>query len=394
MGKIHSFDEDDAIKYGQTEAVLLHHIRWWVAKNKANEKHTHDGRAWTYNSRKAFALLFPFLSEHQIYRALDKLVEAGALVKGNYNPSSYDRTTWYALGEEVVSSHCANLHNRSRDNAQPIPVVRPVVKEKEIKTPPSQPMGGEDCFGLAKTIEGNATEFDRTIAAMLESAVRTLPARQTGIAQARPSTWADHIRLLRNQDGYTEEDIKKTTAWYAAHIGNDFVPEAYSGTAFRRKFATLLHRAEHDLFTVTVGPAASEIVARLHAEEWPPVCRAQLVATTQICLTSYKKWIIARNNYLDNGAAKETPKLYSFGRHLQSVMPPPSYFVQAWLETVRKRVVGWKEWEGDLRPFLFKPGAKEFVRMGRTWAENYCGDAAVWDAFCRKIDTENKIDEN
>ena len=69
---IHSFDIDDAVKYGMTEAVILHNLRFWIEKNKANGKHFHDGRYWTYNSVKAFEELFPYLTYRNIRSAIEK----------------------------------------------------------------------------------------------------------------------------------------------------------------------------------------------------------------------------------------------------------------------------------------------------------------------------------
>ena len=38
----HHFDIRDANEYGINAAILLHNIRFWIAKNKANEKHLYD----------------------------------------------------------------------------------------------------------------------------------------------------------------------------------------------------------------------------------------------------------------------------------------------------------------------------------------------------------------
>jgi hypothetical protein len=100
LNTCHSFSIFDARKYGVEEAILLHNLKFWIAKNKANEKHFHDGRTWTYNSQRAFAELFPYMSVSKIQRALAKLEKQGAILKGNYNKMRYDRTAWYALTDE------------------------------------------------------------------------------------------------------------------------------------------------------------------------------------------------------------------------------------------------------------------------------------------------------
>lgn len=93
----HSFDIDIAVKVGVHGAILYNNIKHWISKNAANQQHFHDGRYWTYNSKKAFATLFPYLTERQIKTALDKLREEGLIAVGNYNTNPYDKTLWYTI---------------------------------------------------------------------------------------------------------------------------------------------------------------------------------------------------------------------------------------------------------------------------------------------------------
>ena len=63
----HSFDIEIATKFGLIEAILLNNIWWWVEKNKANGNNYYDGNYWTYNSTKAFAELFPYVSQKKMH---------------------------------------------------------------------------------------------------------------------------------------------------------------------------------------------------------------------------------------------------------------------------------------------------------------------------------------
>ena len=74
---IHSFDVNIAKKYGVHEAILLNHLNFWIEKNRANDRHYYDGYYWTYSTKKAFAELFPYLTERQVGSVLEKLVDAG-----------------------------------------------------------------------------------------------------------------------------------------------------------------------------------------------------------------------------------------------------------------------------------------------------------------------------
>ncbi|MFL0196967.1 hypothetical protein ACJDU8_15575 [Clostridium sp. WILCCON 0269] len=99
----YSFNSDIAQKYGVEGAVIIENLYFWILKNKANEKHFYDGCYWTYNSIKAFTVLFPFWTRRQIERILNRLEKDGAIKTGNYNRLPYDRTKWYALSQTVIS---------------------------------------------------------------------------------------------------------------------------------------------------------------------------------------------------------------------------------------------------------------------------------------------------
>jgi len=92
----YNFDIEDAQKYGVNEAIMLNNFKFWLRKNHADQVNIHDGRVWTYNTKKAYTLLFPFWSEFQIKRILQSLIDQDVLMTGNYNKAGYDRTLWYA----------------------------------------------------------------------------------------------------------------------------------------------------------------------------------------------------------------------------------------------------------------------------------------------------------
>lgn len=123
----HNFNIEVAKRLGIAPAVILNNLYWWIEKNRANEKHYHDGYYWTYNSRKAYVEQFPYLTERQIEYALRKLIDEGYIITGNYNKASFDRTLWYAITKRGYSilQNCemeeTNLGNASTENVKPIP---------------------------------------------------------------------------------------------------------------------------------------------------------------------------------------------------------------------------------------------------------------------------------
>lgn len=114
----HSFDVELAKEYGILEAILMQNIYFWIKKNKANKKHFYDDRYWTYNSRKAFSEMFPYASEKQIRRALEKLENLNILITGNYNKQWSDRTLWYSfsdIGLSIVQKRQMQLSEKTND---------------------------------------------------------------------------------------------------------------------------------------------------------------------------------------------------------------------------------------------------------------------------------------
>ena len=96
----HIFDVDVAMELGINAAIVLENIGFWIKKNEANRTNYYDGYYWTYNTRKAYIELFPYLSEKQIHLVFKKLIEGEYIICGNYNQSKYDRTLWYALTDK------------------------------------------------------------------------------------------------------------------------------------------------------------------------------------------------------------------------------------------------------------------------------------------------------
>lgn len=136
----HGFNVDVATKYGVHSAILLNNIAFWCLKNKANGTHEHDGHFWTYNSKKAFSELFPYLTARQIDYALKRLIDDGIIITGNFNANAYDRTLWYAVTKKGFSilQNCAmqetDTGNGTPEDVEPIPYVNPDEKQADKKT--------------------------------------------------------------------------------------------------------------------------------------------------------------------------------------------------------------------------------------------------------------------
>ena len=144
---MHMFDTEIATKYGVNAAVIFQNIAYWCEHERANFTNYHDGLYWTYNSVKAFQEQFPYLGKSQISSALQKLVDEGLIVKGNYNKLAYDRTGWYAvtaLGETMFRKYdiacsenqtmeISKIGNGDTENRKPIPDINSDIRNTPYK---------------------------------------------------------------------------------------------------------------------------------------------------------------------------------------------------------------------------------------------------------------------
>lgn len=97
----YQFKPEIAILYGVNEAIFLHSLSFWLAKNRSNRINFHDGRYWSYDTYKAIAERFPFWTVRQVERIISNCKEQGAILVGNYNEDKTDRTKWYTLAGEA-----------------------------------------------------------------------------------------------------------------------------------------------------------------------------------------------------------------------------------------------------------------------------------------------------
>ena len=123
MSEYHRFSVEAATKYGVACALLLEHIRHWVTENRANGVNRHNGKYWMYKSIKGFSMSYPYFTENQIRRAIEKLRNEGLIITGHFSNGECTRTLWYTLskkGQALVSaggSDSASVPNGNGNSA-------------------------------------------------------------------------------------------------------------------------------------------------------------------------------------------------------------------------------------------------------------------------------------
>ena len=106
---LHCYDSEVAKVVGIPAAAIFHNIAYWIFHHETNGTNLQQGEHWTYNSAAAFSEQFPELTQDQVRRALEKLRDAGFIKVGNYNKNRFDRTSWYAIGENGRAAYEAQF---------------------------------------------------------------------------------------------------------------------------------------------------------------------------------------------------------------------------------------------------------------------------------------------
>ena len=201
----HSFNIEVAKKLGIAPAVILNNLYFWIEKNKANDKHFYDGYYWTYNSRKAYCVQFPYFTERQIEYALRKLIDGGYVITGNYNKVSYDRTLWYAITKEGYSilQNCEMESTKMQDgfseNVDPIPDNNTDSKQKDKPFPTEK--GGASKKSSSYDEVFNAPENEYIREALIKW-VKACKNRGVGFQYKTLERWAS---ILRDNAGESPE---------------------------------------------------------------------------------------------------------------------------------------------------------------------------------------------
>ena len=78
------------------------------------------------------------------------------------------------------------------------------------------------------------SSFDKRAAREFADAVRC---RRKVQKNSDLRQWANVFRQMREVDEIPKKEIREMIQWYAEHINDEFVPEAFSASTFRQKFA-------------------------------------------------------------------------------------------------------------------------------------------------------------
>lgn len=97
----HSFNVSLATLIGLNETIILTNFYFNVKSNEGNENMVKDGRVWFFRSVKYLNEQYPYLTPDKIRRAIERLINAGYVIKGDYNQDKFNKCNWYSISDEV-----------------------------------------------------------------------------------------------------------------------------------------------------------------------------------------------------------------------------------------------------------------------------------------------------
>jgi hypothetical protein len=195
--------------YGVEESIFIHNLYFWILKNEANGRHWYEGRHWTYNSMAAFSELFPFWTTSQMRRIISSCVAKGAVIKGNFNKSNYDRTTWYALSETVTSIY-ANRHFDLLESTNGIVQTNsPIPDNKPDNKPYSKPDRGAKRFRPPTYDEVKAYCLERKNNVDPEKFIDFYQSKGWMVGKSKMKDWKASVRTWEKRESKKETDLQR-----------------------------------------------------------------------------------------------------------------------------------------------------------------------------------------
>lgn len=227
---LHMFDPQISKEYGVNAAIIFQNLAYWIEHNRANETNFHDGRYWTYNSVRAFAELFPYLTDKQIRGALKKLEDGGMILVGNYNKSAYDRTRWYALAEKGLSIYTKgqmNFADRENENApegEPIPDINTDVttpNKPDIGAPKKEPRHKYGEYSNVLLSDTDMLKLQAEFPTDWEERIERL----SSYMESTGKSYKNHLATIRNwarRDRSSKKVSRETSSGFDKKIDADY----------------------------------------------------------------------------------------------------------------------------------------------------------------------------
>lgn len=271
-GKSHSFDTGVAKATGSIEAAILYNdLAHWIGINASNPECHKEGKVWSYSTHKQIASRIGYMNEREVMYAMGKLVDMGLVIKGSFNKNHFDRTNWYTIADEDLQPDPKNDYERqncSIDSESKKSLRKTKLYPREDKFVPSETTNLYDVY-KEKDTEYKDTEYSSPEDAPPSGspAAKAAPKKNDEFSQedikntqslidrlkfikpdvkipASLKTWHNQMRLLREVDGRTSQQILLVINWLG---GSECWHEVWCPTSLREKFDRIEQRMKNPI---------------------------------------------------------------------------------------------------------------------------------------------------
>ncbi len=226
-------------------------------------------------------------------------------------------------------------------------------------------------FGLKKK-----TPIEKVWAAKLHAGV--CQARQNQPIM-KPDQWHKDLHQLLIQSNNDPKRITKVLDWYISHIKDEYVPEAYSGRAFRKKFDQIESTMEKSSTGISdaneLNAKLEGLISELKESNWPNNSESAVPSVVNQSFSNYTKfydaWLAWRRSLPnkdfrvvsdlvegispDGWSGSENEQIASVDTSLVSHgwIKAPEAFVKKWMSAVNDEIINWKDWRGTLKKYVW-----------------------------------------
>lgn len=304
-----------------------------------------------------------------VSQMVSKLVKLKVLKSAGKGKARRLKTNWQALEHiapgyrEPIVPNYTRTNTKDKRESTDRAATRPVSGKKE---------SGDMSFLPLKKANAGVTPRHRILARKLHKAVCDRTCYKKPI---KLDAWSKVFAKLDQEVGQARVD--QAIDWYALHVGDEYIPEAFVAKSFRSKFAQIesamkRQQKKPNLTTINITPEAKKAAEFINNQRWERGGK-NLLPAIQLSIDNFRKFYAKVFSMpVDNG-------LSHFRDRLKSEFTGTVQFAVDWFQGVRDRWENWSKWHGDLMKHVFVPEADQFQEWGKSISVDFSDSPAMWN---------------
>ncbi len=207
--------------------------------------------------------------------------------------------------------------------------------------------------------------------------------------------WKTNFTKLVQEEGVAK--VKEVLDWFLTVIGNEFIPEAYSGETFYKKFDKLviaMNKSKVAIETeLPISPEGKEILAKLtnktnfpNNKELQQAIEKSILTFSEFRDRFYRlKKVTPEKIKVDERRSRSNTLHWVIQEVEGTWRLTATSFLSMWFEKVYKRLSGWEDAGWDLSKEVFNIDHKRFLNMGKNLMEELGSNVSAWQDFINSI---------